>query len=94
MAEERREEPAVGGGRVNKSAQKIRWKEVYSIAHFKQGDKTAIPKTITILEDENGTLYLSAKDESNKVVIKLDDDEASQLMIVLQARLLKKAMER
>jgi hypothetical protein len=95
MSEASGEKSATSGGRINKSAQeRTNWKEIFSISHFKGGDKTAKPKTVSILEDDAGTIYLSARDENNRVMIRLDDNEAAELMVILQARLLKKGMIR
>ena len=80
---------AQSGGSINKSAQ---WKEVYTIKHFKAGDKTSVPKTLTVLENENGDIFLSARDENNRVMLRLEDGEVAQLATILQGRLLKKVL--
>jgi hypothetical protein len=51
-----------------------------------------VPKTVQILEDDEGTIYLSVRDENNKVIVRLDDEEVAQIIFVLQGRLLRKAM--
>ena len=96
------EKSATSEGRINKFAQgekekverNTSWKEIYTIAHFKAGDKTTPPKTLTILEDDSGNIYISTRDENGKIVLRLDDSEVASLMVILQARLLKKGMIR